>query len=48
MENGKVFGTIRVKPSAIMWKAKGAHTWKGVTPEAFGEFADKSGKTMQK
>jgi hypothetical protein len=48
IEDGKVLGTVRVKPSAIMWKAKGAHNWKGVTPEKFGQFAESKGKTMKK
>jgi hypothetical protein len=33
VENGKVLGTIRVKPSAIMWKGPNARGWHGVTPE---------------
>jgi hypothetical protein len=48
VENGKVVGTVRIKPSAIMWKGKGAQSWRGATPEEFGEFAQENGKTMKK
>jgi hypothetical protein len=49
VEDGKVIGTIRVKPSAIMWKGPNARgDWHGVKPENFGAFVTKSGKKMKK
>jgi hypothetical protein len=34
-ENGRVYGTIRVKPSGILWKPKGAKNWYSVGLEDF-------------
>jgi len=48
MEGDKVFGTLRVKPSTLMWKPKGAHSWFGVTIEEFGSWAKGKKKTMKK
>ncbi|KUR72344.1 hypothetical protein AQZ52_03505 [Novosphingobium fuchskuhlense] len=42
-EGGKV-GTVRIKPSGILWKPKGKHKWLGVSVEEFAEFAEKNGK----
>jgi hypothetical protein len=48
VENGRVIGTIRIKPSSIMWKPNRGRAWHGVTPEEFGEFAETQGRKMQK
>jgi hypothetical protein len=48
VEDDKVVGTIRIKPSTLMWKAKSARSWKGVTVEAFGTWAEKHGTDMAK
>jgi hypothetical protein len=43
-----VVGTVRVKPSGILWRAKGKHQFFGVTVEQFAEFAERSGKKQAK
>jgi len=48
LEGGKMYGTLRVKPSTLMWKPKGAHSWHGVAIEDFGEWVKKTGKQMDK
>ncbi len=48
VEDSKVVGSIRLKPSGILWKAKGKHSWKGVSVEQFADFADASGKDQMK
>lgn len=46
--NGKV-GTIRIKPSGILWKPKGKSAkWFSVTVEEFAKFAKKKNKTVEK
>jgi hypothetical protein len=47
-EGGKVVGTIRVRPSTIMWKPKSGQDWFGVTIEQFEKFAKKKGEKMDK
>jgi len=47
-EDDAKFGELRVKPSGILWKAKGKHSWKGVTIEQFAAFAEKEGKDQDK
>jgi hypothetical protein len=48
--NGKpaVVGTVRVKPSGILWRPKGKHSFFGVTVEQFAEFAEKNGRKQAK
>ena len=46
-DDGKV-GTVRIKPSGILWKAKGKHKWIGVTVEQFAAFAEENGKEQEK
>jgi hypothetical protein len=48
IEDKKIVGTVRIKPSTIMWKAKSQQVWKGVSVEAFAAFAGKKGKDMKK
>jgi hypothetical protein len=48
-ENGKVLCTIRIRPTAIMWKEKsGKGPWYGFTPEEFGKRVKKYGREMEK
>jgi hypothetical protein len=47
LEDGKVLGTVRIKPSSIMWKGPNARAWYGISPEKFGEFVTASGKKMK-
>ena len=44
---GAVVGEVRIKPSGILWRPKGSHSWYRVTLEQFADFAVKSG-TKQK
>jgi hypothetical protein len=48
MDEGKVVGAIRIKPSGIAWAPKGSHRWHRVSLEAFGEFALKHGTEQKK
>ena len=48
VEVGAVVGTVRIKPSGILWRAKGKHSWMGVTVEQFAEFPEKNGKSQVK
>ena len=48
VEDGAVVGTLRVKASGLLWRAKGKHNWKGVTVEQFAEFAEHNGKVQKK
>ncbi len=48
VEDGVVVGSLRIKPSGILWCAKGKHGWKGVTVEQFAEFAEANGKEQKK
>jgi len=49
IENGKVIGTVRIKPTAIMWKKPHSRgDWHGISPEKFGEFVEDKGKKMKK
>ena len=47
IEDGKVVGIIRVKPSAIMWKGPHARESYRISPEKLGEFAKDNGKKMK-
>lgn len=47
VENGSKVGTVRIKPSGILWKSSGKHSWYGVTVEQFAEFAEKFGKKQR-
>ena len=48
MDDGKVFGSLRLKPSTVLWASKGGHDWKGISIEAFSEFMEKTGKAQKK
>lgn len=37
-ENGTVLGTIRVKPSSVLWKPKNAHKYYSVSLASFAEW----------
>jgi hypothetical protein len=48
VENGQVFGTLRVRPSGILWAPKGSHQWYRVSIEQFAEYAEKNGTKQKK
>jgi hypothetical protein len=48
VEAGKVVGHIRVRPSGILWRRKGKHTWRRVTIDQFATFARRHGETLEK
>ncbi len=41
-------GTVRVKPSGILWKPAGKQSWFGVSVQQFADFAEASGKLQEK
>jgi len=46
LEGGQVFGTLRVRPSGLLWKpkgAKGAKAWFSIRIEDFADFAIRRG-----
>ena len=45
---GKAVGEIRIKPSGIMWRPKGKHSWHRITLEQFAEFAVENGTKQSK
>ena len=47
-ENNKKVGTVRVKPSGILWKPTGKQTWYRVSVEQFADFAIEYGKQQKK
>lgn len=46
--NGKKVGSIRLKPSGILWKPKGVHSWSSVALDTFAQFMEENGKTQTK
>lgn len=44
MEDGVKIGTIRIKPSGILWKPKGKRNWFGLTLDKFGALAEEHGR----
>ena len=46
-EGGGKIGTVRIKPSGLLWKPKGKQKWLGLSVEQFAEFAEKSGKEQK-
>jgi hypothetical protein len=47
-EGDAKIGTIRVKPSGILWAPKGKHSWFKVSIEEFADFAEKLNKSVKK
>ncbi len=47
-EGDEVFGTLRVRPSAILWKPKGSHLWYQLTINQFGNHAVEVGNKKKK
>jgi hypothetical protein len=41
--DGSEFGTIRVKPSGVLWSPKRKHDWVGVDIREFAELMEKYG-----
>lgn len=46
--DGKKIGELRIKPNGVMWKKKGAHTYKAVTLEQFATWIDANGTDKEK
>lgn len=47
--NGAVYGHIRIKPSGVAWKPKGAHSkWHMLSIDQFADLAMKQGKQQKK
>ena len=44
----RVVGTVRIKPSGILWRPKNKQSFFAVTIEDFGEFAEAKGKKVAK
>ena len=42
-EKTRMVGTVRVKPSGILWAPKGSHSWFRVNIEDFGAYAQRHG-----
>src|SRR5258706_10832073 len=42
-EDGEVVGTLRVKPSGVLWAPKGSHYWYRVGIDQFGDYAKEKG-----
>ncbi len=38
INDGKIVGTLRVKPASILWRPKGARKWRGVDLKTFAEY----------
>jgi hypothetical protein len=47
-EDGKKIGALRIKPNALLWKAKGKQKYWSVSVEAFAAFAMEKGKETEK
>ena len=47
-EDDEVLGTLRVRPSAVLWKPKGAHSWYRLSIEKFGDYAVRKGTKKQR
>ena len=47
-ENGKLIGTVRVKPTAIMWAPSDAKKWRRVGLAKFIEWIDAEGELGEK
>lgn len=43
LDGGSVFGKLRVRPSGLLWKARGAYTWRRVSIEDFAAYAKRNG-----
>ena len=48
--NGKweMFGTLRVRPSGLLWAPKGSHDWFRLSIEDFGNLAKAHGTKQKK
>jgi hypothetical protein len=46
--NGRVVGTVRIKPSGIAWAPADGKKWRGVSLEKFVAFMDEHGKLKEK
>lgn len=47
-ENGEVLGTVRIKPSSVLWKPKGKHQFLSVPLLKFSEWITDPGTKARK
>jgi hypothetical protein len=47
-EGKKVFGTLRVRPSGVLWKPRSAQVWYALSMDELGVLAVKHGTQMAK
>jgi hypothetical protein len=47
-EDGHVIGELRVKPSSLLWKAKGAHQYLSAPLDEFTDWITANGKAVDK
>ncbi len=47
-DGGKVVGSVRVKPSGILWKPKGKQSWHRLSIEQFADYAERHGTKQKK
>ena len=45
---GRLLGTLRVKPSGVHWAPPDAKYWYGVSLERLAEFCEQEGKRLKK
>ncbi len=45
--SNRKIGTLRVRPTGILWADKGKHSWRGVSIERFAEFISTEGKPLK-
>jgi hypothetical protein len=46
--DGEMVGTIRVKPSGILWSPRDGKKWRGITLDNFASFMEENGKLQDK
>jgi len=48
MDDGDKIGTVRIRPSGILWKGKGQRSWFGLTLDKFAMLAEEQGRPHKK
>ena len=46
-EEGTLIGTLRIKPTGILWKKRDARKFKAVTLDVFAAWITETGKDLQ-
>mgnify|MGYP001815250486 FL=1 len=44
LDDGVKVGTVRIRPTGILWKGKGQRGWFGLTLDGFAKLAEEHGK----